>query len=231
MQFVVHRRGKRIVISERYQSTTGAAQYRARVVLENLRIVAAYHGKLTQAEQTRVKGLLEVLEELEQTLGETGVSQPANLASQLIKAQNPRQFELLVTQFEYFKSAYVFQSVLHNYAMRAPEDRFAPELSLDIYRQCADRLLLQQGHALLQKDRPRVEKTSVSPHHKECLWDAFYEICARMGEFEEAFEYLNNAFALNPSAPRAQGLLNIAKRLERAEDITRLETYLASPAD
>lgn len=203
--FVIHRLGPNIAVSERVTDTSNTWKYRVRQLIKENKEVSYFGTKPQKREMIAMAKLVAVFYRLEQNNLGASLCNPSKLSQQI---SDVSEIAVLNGLLSYLKSEFVFQQVLKSYKDQEPEKRFGNDISLDIYRQCCDRLNLETGLRLIAQDRRFLQNRVMSRHQRECFLDVFYEISMRSGHIGQAVEFLEKAFKIKRTPARAEGLVN-----------------------
>jgi hypothetical protein len=224
--FVAHYVNAQPAISQRLVDARGAVGFQIVFLrrADNQLMFLAPH--LPAPELAKCRALLTEFERLANLARMAGPYDPLALAQAKGAAMSLGQMQQLQLLGEYTTAALIYHAGVNAYLAQEAPARIAPNHALDIYRQALGFHDLAAIRRLLDGDAPHIAALPMTPHQRECLLDALYQMARRLNLRDRAFGFLRMVWDMRPSVQRAVLLMDEAALVQDSDMVLMAGQYL-----
>lgn len=224
--FVAHHVNGQPAISQRLVDPRGAVTFQIIYLRrpDNQLLFLAPH--LPAPEFAHCRKLLAEFERMANLARQAGPYDPLALAEANGAPLSLSQMQQLRLMGEYTAAALIYHASVQMYLANPAPKRITPNHALDIYRQALGFHDLAAIRHLLDGDSPHLESVAMTPHQRECLLDALYQMARRIHQRDRAFGILRMVWQMRPSVQRAVLLMDEAALVQDSEMVLMAGKYL-----
>jgi hypothetical protein len=182
--------------------------------------------RLPAAEMAQCRALMQEFERLANVARQAGPYDALALAQANGSALSLAQMQHLQMIGEYTTAALIYRASVETYLASPAPQRISPNHTLDIYRQALGFHDLDAIRRLLDGDGAHFPAVPMTPHQRECLLDAMYQMARRVNLRERAFGFLRMVWDMRPSAARAVLLMDDAALMQDSDMVLMAGQYL-----